>query len=67
MESMFNEKTSLKAKSFVVDGSKKGRPKKRWKEVVEKDMLVRGFDALMHKTALYGGLAAKTGLLLLAG
>ena len=29
-------------KNFVVDGSKKGRPKKRWKEVVEKNMLITG-------------------------
>ena len=50
------ERTPEKAKQFVVDGSKKRRIKKRSKKVVEKG-----------KTALHGGLAAKTGLPLLAG
>ena len=43
VERMDDERSPVKAKSIVVDGSKKGRPKKRWKEVVEKDMLVAGF------------------------
>ena len=33
------KRVAVKAKDYVVDGSKKGRPKKRWKEVVEKYML----------------------------
>ena len=42
VERMDDEKTPIKAKNFVVEGSKKGKPKKKWKEVVEIDMLVRG-------------------------
>ena len=37
-----NKRARVKANKFVVDGSKKGRPKKRWKEVAKKDMLARG-------------------------
>ena len=40
---MDDERTHVKAKKFVVNRSKKTTPKKRWKEVVEKDMLVTGF------------------------
>ena len=36
------EKTPVKAKSFEVDGSKRGRLKKRLKKAVEKFLLVRG-------------------------
>ena len=36
------KKLLQKQKNLVVAGSKKGRPKKRWKEVVENHMLVRG-------------------------
>ena len=44
------------------------RKVKRWKEVVEKNMLVRCLKKKgMHKNALYGGLAAKTGSTRLAG
>ena len=39
---MDGERTPVKAKNFVVDGSKKDSPKKRSKEVVEKNMQVRG-------------------------
>ena len=42
VEKMDDERTPVKAKKSVDDGSKKDRPKKRWKEVVEKDMLARG-------------------------
>ena len=35
---MNDEGTPVKVKHFVVDGSKKGRPKKRWKEVEEKNI-----------------------------
>ena len=36
------ERASMKAKSFVVDGSKRGRPKERQRNAIEKDMLGRG-------------------------
>ena len=42
LERMNDERAPVKAKNFVVKHSKIGRPRKRWKEVVEKDMLVRG-------------------------
>ena len=42
MESMVDERAPIKAKSYVVSDSQKSRFKKKWKEVVEKDMLVRG-------------------------
>ena len=41
VEVMDDERAPSKAKEIVVGDSKKGRPKKSWKEVVEKDMLVR--------------------------
>ena len=42
VERMDDERTPVKAKHFEVDCLKKGTPKKSWKEVVEKDMLVTG-------------------------
>ena len=39
---MDKERAPVKLNYFVVKGSKKGRPKIRWKEVIEEDMLVRG-------------------------
>ena len=36
-----NERTQVKAKNFLVDRSKKGTPKKRWKEFMKKDILAR--------------------------
>ena len=42
VERMDIERTPVNAKNFVVDGSEKGIPTKRWKEVVEKAMLVTG-------------------------
>ena len=42
VEKMNDERTPVKAKNFVVDCSKKGRLKKRWKEIAEKDMLITG-------------------------
>ena len=56
----------VKAKCLVVNGSKKGRLKRRRKGV-EKDLLVRGLRRTMYKTALYGSLAAKTGSSRFAG
>ena len=51
---MDDDKAPVKAKGFVGDGSKRGRPKQRWKEAIEKDILARGFKNVMLKTALYG-------------
>ena len=45
----------MKAKNFVVDDSKRGRPKKRLKEAIEKGMLARGLKKVMPKFVLYGG------------
>ena len=42
VERMGNERAPVKAKNFVVEDSKNGQPKKRWKKVVEKHMLMRG-------------------------
>ena len=41
-EKMDDERASVKADNFVVNGSKRGRPKKRRKETIEKNMLARG-------------------------
>ena len=40
---MDDERAPLKAESFVINDSKRGRPKKRWKESIKKDMLAKGF------------------------
>ena len=40
VKKMDDERTPVKAQDFIVDGSKKGRPKNRWKVVVEKNMLL---------------------------
>ena len=39
MERINDEKAPAKTTIFAIDGSNKDRPKKRWKAVVEKDML----------------------------
>ena len=39
MERMDENRGPAKALHFQIDGSKKGRPKKRWIEILEKDML----------------------------
>ena len=36
------ERAPVKAELFAVNGSKRGRPKKRLKETIEKNMLARG-------------------------
>ena len=41
--------------------ARKGRPKKRWKEVIEKDMLTRGLKKSDAQIVLYRVLVAKTG------
>ena len=61
VERMDDKRTPVKAKNYVVDGSKKDRPKKRWKEVVEKDRLVAGLRRTDAQDRSYGGLAAETG------
>ena len=38
---MDDKRAPVKAKNFVVNGLKRGRLKKRWKENTEKDMLTR--------------------------
>ena len=69
IEKMDDERAPVKSKSFVVNGSKRGRLKKKWKETIEKrDMLTRGLkrsDA--QDCILCRGLAAKTGPHPLAG
>ena len=44
LERMSEERAPVKAMKFTVDGRKKGRPKKRWQEVVEQDMKIRGLE-----------------------
>ena len=43
---MDEEKSPVKALLLEVDGTKKGRPKMRWKEVLECDMTARGLQRL---------------------
>ena len=46
VERMDEERGPVKALLLEVDGTKKGRPKKRWKEVLECDMTARGLQRL---------------------
>ena len=46
VERMDEERGPVKALLLEVNGTKKGRPKKRWKEVVECDMTARGLQRL---------------------
>ena len=46
VERMNEERGPVKALLLEVDGTKKGRPKKRWKEVLECDMTARGLQRL---------------------
>ena len=62
-----DEKAPVKAKKFVVEGSKKDQPKKRWKEMIEKDMLERGLKSTDAQDCSLWRLAAKTGSPLFAG
>ena len=45
-EEMDEESGPVKALLLEVDGTKKGRPKKRWKKVLECDMTARGLQTL---------------------
>ena len=38
---MDDERARVIAKNFIADSSKRGRPKKRWKEAIEKGLLIR--------------------------
>ena len=44
VERIDEERGPLKALLLEVDGTKKGRPKKRWKEVLESDLTARGLQ-----------------------
>jgi len=44
VERMSEERAPVKAMRVAVDGKKRGRPKMRWREVVEKDMELRGLE-----------------------
>ena len=46
MERVDNERGPVQALDLNVDGSKKGRLKKRWRELVEKDMIDRGLKMM---------------------
>ena len=46
VERMDEERGPVKALLLEVDGTKKGRPKKRWKKVLECDMTARGLQRL---------------------
>ena len=46
VERMNEERGPVKALFLEVDGTKKGRPKKRWKEALECDMTARGLQRL---------------------
>ena len=59
VESMDKERGPVKALLLEVDGTKNGRPKKRWKEVLECDMTARGLQRLDAQDC-DGDQAAKT-------
>ena len=44
IEKMDNERAPVNGKSFVVNGLKRGKLKKRWQENIEKNMLVRDLE-----------------------
>ena len=46
VERMDEERGPVKALKLEVDGTKKGRPKKRWKKVVQSDIIARGLQRL---------------------
>ena len=46
VERMDEKRGPVKTLLLEVDGTKKGRPKKRWKEVLECDMTARGLQRL---------------------
>ena len=46
VERMDEERGPVKALLLEVDVTKKGRPKKRWKEILECDMTARGLQRL---------------------
>ena len=46
VERMDEERGPVKALHLKVDETKKGRPKKRWKEVLKRDMIARGLQRL---------------------
>ena len=48
---MNDERTLIKSKIFVGDGQKNARPKKRWKEVIDKDMLASGLKSDVQDSA----------------
>ena len=57
VELMADKRTRVKAKKIVVDGLKRGRPKKGWKKVTKKDMLAGGLqrsDAQDHAVRRLG-------------
>ena len=55
MEKMDDERAPVKAKIFVANGSKRGRPKKRWKETIEKNISARGLKKSDAQDHLYEG------------
>ena len=46
VERMDENRGPAKALRFQIDGSKKGKPKKRWIEVLEKDMREKGLKRI---------------------
>ena len=63
VEGMDEERGPVKALLLEVNGTKNGRPKKRWKEVLKCDMTARGLqrlDAQLLKIVKDGDSAAKT-------
>jgi len=67
MERMDREKPQSVAMNFKIDCLKKGRPKKRWQEVIDVDMKVRGRKRSDVVDRMLGNLAAETGLSLHVG
>ena len=46
MEEINKERAPEKTKNFIVDSLKKSRPTKKWKEVVEKNILAGGLKRI---------------------
>ena len=59
VERMDEERDPVKVLLLKVDGTKKGRPKKRWREVLECDMTARGLQRLDAQDRERWRLAAK--------
>jgi len=61
MERMDCERPQFVAINVKINCSKKGRPKKKWKEVIDVALKVRGLKHQMPRIERFGDLTAETG------